>query len=100
LSFRAGTAIVLSLILSMLVGKRIIHYLKKRLIGESVRNLGLEGQKEKEGTPTMGGIIILLAIVVPCLLLANLTNIYIILMLVCTLWLGAIGFIDDYIKVF
>ncbi len=100
LSFRAGVAIVLSLILSMLVGKRIIRYLKKRTIGESIRDLGLEGQVEKEGTPTMGGVIIILAIVVPSLLLADLTNIYVLVMLTCTVWLGLIGFLDDYIKVF
>lgn len=100
LSFRAGLAIVLSLILSMLVGRRIIRYLKSLLIGESVRNLGLKGQKEKEGTPTMGGLIIILAIVVPCVLLADLTNVYVQVMLICTIWMGIIGFIDDYIKVF
>ncbi len=100
LSFRAGLAIVLSLIMSMLVGKRIIRYLKRQLIGETIRELGLEGQNEKEGTPTMGGIIIILSILVPCLLLADLSNIYVILMLICTVWMGAIGFIDDYIKVF
>lgn len=100
LSFRAGVAIVLSLILSMLVGRRIIRYLKRRTIGESIRDLGLEGQKEKEGTPTMGGVIIILAIVVPCLLIADLTNIYVLIMLISTVWLGSIGFLDDYIKVF
>lgn len=99
-TFRAAAAIILSLIISLLFGNRIIRYLKRLQIGESIRDLGLEGQKEKEGTPTMGGVIILLAILVPCLLFARLDNIYIILMIVVTVWMGIIGFADDYIKVF
>jgi len=93
-------AIMISLIISLLLGNRIIRSLKRLQIGESVRDLGLEGQKQKEGTPTMGGLIILLAILVPCLLLARLDNVYIILMVLTTVWMGVIGFIDDYIKVF
>ena len=100
ISFRAGLAIITSLILSMVVGKRIIKYLRKKQVGETVRDLGLTGQIEKQGTPTMGGLIILGSILIPVLLFAKLHNIYIILMLVTTVWLGAIGFIDDYIKVF
>ena len=100
ITFRAGVAIVLSLVISMIFGKRIISSLKRLQVGESVRDLGLEGQKAKEGTPTMGGFIIILAILVPCLLLARLDNIYIILMILTTVWMGVIGFIDDYIKVF
>src|SRR5210317_94225 len=100
LSFRAAFAIILSMGFSMVFGKRIIRYLKRQQIGETVRDLGLEGQKEKEGTPTMGGIIILMAIVIPCMLMANLENDYIILMLVATTWMAIIGFADDYIKVF
>ncbi|MBK6544051.1 MAG: phospho-N-acetylmuramoyl-pentapeptide-transferase [Saprospiraceae bacterium] len=100
ISFRAGLAIILSLIISMVFGDRIIRYLKKLQIGESIRDLGLEGQKQKEGTPTMGGIIIILAICIPCLLLARLDNVYIQVMLFTTVWMGLIGFADDYIKVF
>lgn len=100
ISFRAGVAIMISLVISLLLGSRIIRSLKRLQIGETVRDLGLEGQKQKEGTPTMGGLIILLAILVPCLLLARLDNVYIILMLLTTVWMGVIGFIDDYIKIF
>lgn len=100
ISFRAGVAIMLSLIISLLLGNRIIRSLKRLQIGETVRDLGLEGQMQKQGTPTMGGLIILLAILVPCLLLARLDNVYIILMVLTTVWMGVIGFIDDYIKVF
>ncbi|HMT77277.1 MAG TPA: phospho-N-acetylmuramoyl-pentapeptide-transferase [Saprospiraceae bacterium] len=99
ITFRAGLAIVLSLLISIVFGKKIIQNLRNRQIGETVRDLGLQGQKEKEGTPTMGGIIIVLAIVIPCLLVARLDNVYIILMLISTLWLALIGYIDDYIKV-
>lgn len=99
-SFRSSMALILSLFLSTLIGRRIILKLQKLQIGEVVRDLGLEGQMQKKGTPTMGGIIIIIAIVVPVLLLARLSNIYIILMLITTLWLGGIGFLDDYIKVF
>ena len=100
LSFRASLTVMTSLVISMIVGKRIIKMLHRKQIGESVRDLGLEGQSEKQGTPTMGGIIILASIIIPVLLFANLTNIYIILMLVATVWMGLIGFLDDYIKVF
>ena len=100
ISFRASLAIFLSLIISMVFGKRIIRLLHRLQVGETVRDLGLHGQKEKEGTPTMGGLIILSAIVIPTLLVARITNVYILLMLISTIWLGAIGFIDDYIKVF
>ena len=100
LSFRAGVAIIISLLISMVSGGRIIRYLQKRQVGDEVRDLGLAGQKEKQGTPTMGGIIIVLAILIPCLLVAKLGNIYLITMLVATVWMASIGFIDDYIKVF
>jgi phospho-N-acetylmuramoyl-pentapeptide-transferase len=100
ISFRSGAAILLSLIISMVFGGRIISSLKRLQVGETVRDLGLEGQKEKEGTPTMGGFIIILSILVPCLLFAKLDNIYIITMLITTVWMMIIGFADDYIKVF
>lgn len=100
ISFRAGIAMVLSLIISMAFGKRIIEKLRRLQVGETVRELGLEGQKQKEGTPTMGGLIIILAILVPSLIMAKLDNVYIILMLLATVWMGFIGFMDDYIKVF
>src|SRR6476620_2768745 len=98
ITFRVLLALLLSLIVSTLVGKKIINYLRKKQIGESVRDLGLAGEKQKKGTPTMGGIIIILAILIPTLLLANLTKVYVRLMIFSTLWLGAIGFIDDYLK--
>ena len=101
ITFRAGLAVILSLVISMLFGWRIIRFLKRLQIGETVRDLGLEGQKAKEGTPTMGGVIIIMAIIIPCLLVTDfLNNMYIILMLLATSWMGIIGFIDDYIKVF
>jgi phospho-N-acetylmuramoyl-pentapeptide-transferase len=100
ISFRSGLAVISSLLFSLLIGKRIIYYLQRKQIGEEVRNLGLEGQMQKKGTPTMGGVIILLSIVLPVLLFANILNIYIILMLITTIWLGFVGFADDYIKVF
>ena len=100
LSFRASFAIITSLVISMILGKRIIGMLHRKQIGESVRELGLDGQSQKQGIPTMGGIIILASIIIPVLLFADLTNIYIILMLISTVWLGLIGFLDDYIKVF
>jgi len=100
ISFRAGAAVIVSLIISLVFGKTLINYLKRKQVKESVRDLGLEGQKAKEGTPTMGGLIILGAIVVPVLLFSRLNNIYIILILFTTVWLGLIGFIDDYIKIF
>jgi len=100
ITFRAGVATILSLLISMVFGGRIIAYLKRLQVGETVRDLGLQGQKQKEGTPTMGGIIIIMAILIPCLLMARLDNIYIFLMVVATVWMGVIGFLDDYIKVF
>ncbi len=100
LSFRAAMAVITSLIISLLFGKRWIKYLNKKQVGETIRDLGLEGQLEKQGTPTMGGLIILASILIPALLFAKLDNIYIILMLFTTIWLGGIGFLDDYIKVF
>jgi len=100
ISFRAAMAVIFSLIVSLLFGKRIINYIKKRQIGETVRDLGLAGEKQKSGTPTMGGLIILSAIIIPTLLFAKLHNVYILLMLISTVWLGLIGFLDDYIKVF
>ena len=98
ITFRSGAAFVLAMLMAIFVGRSIIHRLQKMQIGEIVRNLDLEGQEKKKGTPTMGGIIIILAIIVPCLLLGKLNNIYMILMLVSTLWLGTIGFLDDYRK--
>lgn len=100
ISFRAALALMTSLLISMVFGKRIINFIRKKQIGETVRELGLAGQTEKAGTPTMGGLIILAAIITPTLLFAKLHNVYIILMLISTVWLGAIGFLDDYIKVF
>ena len=100
LSFRAAMAIILSLLISTIYGKRIIKFLQKKQVGETVRDLGLEGQAEKAGTPTMGGIIIILATLIPVFLFAKLDNIYIILLLITTIWMGIIGFIDDYIKKF
>lgn len=100
ISFRSGMAIIFSLFLATVIGRRIIDKLQYLQIGETVRELGLEGQMSKKGTPTMGGIIIIIAILVPCLFFGKLDNIYMILMLITTIWLGAIGFLDDYIKVF
>ena len=100
ISFRSGAAIIVSLLITVGFGKKLINFLRKKQIGEDVRDLGLEGQMQKKGTPTMGGIIILASIVIPTLLFARLDNIYIILMLITTVWLGLIGFLDDYIKVF
>ena len=100
ITFRTAMAVIVSLIVTTVYGRRLIDYLRYKQVGESVRNLGLEGQMQKAGTPTMGGIIIILGILIPTLLFAKLDNIYIIMMIVTTLWLGAIGFLDDYIKVF
>ena len=100
ISFRAAMAIMTSLLISMVFGKNLIELLRKKQVGESIRDLGLDGQLEKKGTPTMGGIIIIASILIPVLLFAKLNNIYIILMIFTTLWMGAIGFLDDYIKVF
>ncbi len=99
ITFRAGAALVLSIFIAIFIGRRIILHLQKMQMGEIVRNLGLEGQMSKTGTPTMGGIIIIISIIVPCLLLGNLSNIYMLLMIVSTLWLGTIGFLDDYLKI-
>lgn len=100
LSFRAAIAAILSLLISLIFGKRIINFLRKQQVGESVRDLGLEGQIQKAGTPTMGGLIIIFSTLIPVLLFTDLSNIYIILLIVTTLWMGSIGFLDDYIKVF
>jgi phospho-N-acetylmuramoyl-pentapeptide-transferase len=100
ISFRASLALITSLIVSVVIGKRIINRLRKQQIGETVRDLGLAGQIEKSGTPTMGGLIILAAILVPTLLFAKLQNVYVVTMVIATVWLGLIGFLDDYIKVF
>lgn len=100
ITFRAALAMIISLIISLIFGKRIIEFIRKKQIGETIRDLGLEGEKQKAGTPTMGGIIIIAAIIIPTILLAKLNNIYIILMLITTIWLGMLGFMDDYIKVF
>ena len=99
-SFRAGAAMILSLVISVVIGKRIINGLRRLQIGETVRELGLQGENQKSGTPTMGGIIIIAATLIPCLLLARLDNVYILLMLFATIWMASIGFVDDYIKVF
>jgi phospho-N-acetylmuramoyl-pentapeptide-transferase len=100
ISFRAAMAFVASLFITMVYGKRIIGYIQRKQIGETIRELGLEGQVQKSGTPTMGGLIIIAGIVIPTLLFARISNVYIILMLITTVWLGGIGFLDDYIKVF
>lgn len=100
ISFRSAMAIILSLAISTIYGKKIINYLLTKQVGESVRELGLEGQSEKAGTPTMGGLIIIISTLIPVLLFAKLENIYVILLIVTTLWMGVIGFIDDYIKTF
>ncbi|PHQ31259.1 phospho-N-acetylmuramoyl-pentapeptide-transferase [Leeuwenhoekiella nanhaiensis] len=99
ITFRAAVAIIMSLAISTIWGKRIILYLQKKQLGESIRDLGLEGQVEKAGTPTMGGVIIILATLVPVFLLARLENIYVILLIITTLWMGAIGFMDDFLKI-
>ena len=100
ISFRAGMAVITSLFITLIFGGKLINYLHKKQVGESIRDLGLEGQMEKTGTPTMGGVIIIAGIIIPTLLFAKLNNIYIQLMIIATVWLGIIGFIDDYIKVF
>jgi len=100
ISFRAALSIILSLTISMVFGKRLIAMLKRKQVGETVRDLGLQGQLEKSGTPTMGGLIILAAILIPTLLFARLTNVYVLTMIIATVWLGVVGFMDDYIKVF
>jgi phospho-N-acetylmuramoyl-pentapeptide-transferase len=100
ISFRAGMAAFVSLLIALVFGKKIIGFIQNQQIGESIRDLGLEGQMEKKGTPTMGGLMIILCIIVPTLLFAKLSNVYIVLLLISTIWLGFIGFMDDYIKVF
>ncbi|MFZ4769056.1 MAG: phospho-N-acetylmuramoyl-pentapeptide-transferase [Ferruginibacter sp.] len=99
ISFRVMLALILSLVITTVYGKKLISFLQKKQLGETVRDLGLAGEQQKKGTPTMGGIIIILAIIIPTLLLANLDKVYIRLMLLCTVWLGTIGFIDDYLKI-
>ncbi|WP_234109414.1 MULTISPECIES: phospho-N-acetylmuramoyl-pentapeptide-transferase [Chryseobacterium] len=98
ISFRAGMAVLLSLVIALIYGKTIINYLRNKQMGELVRDLGLEGQKQKEGTPTMGGLIIILATLIPVLLFTRIFNIYIVLLIISVLWMGAIGFLDDYLK--
>ncbi|SEN00037.1 Phospho-N-acetylmuramoyl-pentapeptide-transferase [Chryseobacterium taichungense] len=98
ISFRAGMAVLFSLTIALVYGKRIINYLREKQMGELVRDLGLDGQKQKEGTPTMGGLIIILATLIPVLLFTKITNVYIVLLIVSVLWMGAIGFLDDYLK--
>lgn len=100
ITFRAAMAVVLSLVITLLFGKTLIRFLQKKQIGETIRDLGLKGEETKRGTPTMGGLIIIAGIVIPTLLFARISNVYIILMLVSTVWLGLVGFLDDYIKVF
>jgi len=100
ISFRAGAAAILSLVITITFGKNLINILRRKQVGEEIRNLGLEGQAQKKGTPTMGGIIIIAAILIPTLLLAKIHNVYVVLLIATTVWLGLIGFIDDYIKVF
>jgi phospho-N-acetylmuramoyl-pentapeptide-transferase len=99
ITFRVMLAMILSLVITTVFGKKLINFLQKKQLGETVRDLGLAGEQQKKGTPTMGGIIIILAIIIPTLLLANLDKVYIRLMLLCTVWLGTIGFIDDYLKI-
>ncbi len=99
-SFRAGMAIILSLVIALIFGRMIVRFLRNLQIGETVRDLGLDGQKQKQGTPTMGGIILIMAIIIPTLLFCRLDNIYVIIMLLATSWMGIVGFLDDYIKVF
>ncbi|MDE6826547.1 MAG: phospho-N-acetylmuramoyl-pentapeptide-transferase, partial [Paramuribaculum sp.] len=99
ITFRSGMAFILALIISTVIGQRIIGRLQLMQIGEIVRNLGLEGQMSKKGTPTMGGIIIIISILAPCILIGNLTNVYMLLMIISTVWLGTLGFLDDYLKI-
>ena len=99
LTFRIAMAILLSLFIATVYGKKMILFLQKKQIGESVRELGLAGEQQKKGTPTMGGIIILMSVLIPTLLFANLDKVYIRLMILCTVWLGLIGFLDDYFKI-
>ena len=100
LTFRAAFAVILSLLIAMVYGKRVILFLQKQQIGETIRDLGLEGQKQKAGTPTMGGIIIIISTLIPVLLVGDLKNIYVVLLIITMVWMGVIGFIDDYIKIF
>jgi len=100
ITFRSALALILSLLISTIFGKRIINFLRNQQVGETVRELGLAGQTQKAGTPTMGGLIIIIATLIPVILFTKLNNIYIILLIVTTLWMGTIGFIDDYIKIF
>ena len=99
ITFRSGAALALSLFIALVIGRKIINRLQLMQVGEIVRDLDIEGQQQKKGTPTMGGIIIIISIVIPCLLVGNLSNVYMILLLVSTIWLGSIGFLDDYLKI-
>ncbi len=100
ISFRVALAMILSLVVSMIYGKKVIDFLQRKQIGETIRELGLQGENQKKGTPTMGGLIIHAAILIPTLLFARLDNVYVVLLIITTVWLGLIGFTDDYIKVF
>src|SRR5690606_353461 len=100
ITFRSALAVLMSLLISTIYGKKIINFLRNQQVGETVRELGLAGQTQKAGTPTMGGLIIIISTLIPVILLARLDNIYIVLLIVTTLWMGTIGFIDDYIKIF
>ena len=100
ITFRSSLALILSLMISTIYGKKIITFLRNQQVGETVRELGLEGQTQKAGTPTMGGLIIIISTLIPVLLLTKLNNIYIILLIITTIWMGTIGFLDDYIKIF
>ena len=100
ISFRSAISFILALLISTIFGKRIINYLRQKQIGESIRNLNLPGEKDKEGTPTMGGVIIILSTIIPILLFTDFKNIYIVILIISLLWLALIGFVDDYIKVF
>src|SRR4051812_2454825 len=100
ITFRVAMAIILSLVITTVFGKWVINYLQRKQIGENVRDLGLQGETQKRGTPTMGGVIIIAATIIPTILFARVMNVYILLMLVSTIWLGLVGFLDDYIKVF
>ena len=100
ITFRGAAAFIVGLLVSSIYGKKIIQFLKKQQVGETIRDLGLEGQNQKAGTPTMGGVIIIFSTLIPVILLTKLDNIYVIILLITTVWMGLIGFLDDYIKVF
>ena len=98
ITFRSGASFVLALFIALVFGRKIIDRLRRMQVGEIVRDLGIQGENSKKGTPTMGGIIIIISILIPCLLLGNLSNVYMILMIIATIWLGILGFLDDYLK--